>query len=495
MTTLLLANIGNSDLRVDEARLPAPPNQELRRWWTPRRLGEEVMANYQRYADCIELPLLEPTLRWLFNQKGVTVEQLSLYLFASDQPRDYTAEAEWLKDTAPAAEAIKQHLHTHWKLPRKAVFIRRIDGSPADYANALNFYQNVLPDIRDKLADASAQVYLEVSGGTPAMTSMLILMGVETFVGQAVTTLYLDRESSIPYEIGVAGVLFARKNRETLLSQIRLYAYAAGRETVEVTGALLLPDERRRALVAHLLGYADRRLAFDFRRALAELTEAYALATGIPQAQIKRWQGELHDPDARALLSELIHSARIKLKLGDYADFSQRLFRFQEAVFRCMAEQMGVRFGKGSQFLSDSWLASQPALVDYVRQYRRAATGKPLQPHESPIAVDLQRTLNRYSLGAIVEYYLQAAQWSAWRDVADQLFRLSSVADLRNRGIAGHGFEGIGREDLETAYGHPAEHILDDLQDIFEAVFADRPGPDPYDTVNTLIKGLLLEAR
>ncbi len=481
MKVLLLANVGNHDLQLLDRSLLPEKNDDAR-WWQPRRLGEAIRDDFKRYRDAIDLPLLMPTMRWLKDHEAVDIKSdLTVHLFASDQDRALTNESEWLKDTAPLAEVIRDYFNYHWEMKKSAVQIHRIDGSPADYANTLRFYQETLPGIRERTGEC--RVYMEVSGGTPAMTSMLIVMGAETF-GQDVVTLYMDRDSHQPYEIAVAQALFTRKTREALNEQISLYAYNAAFQTVDQSGRLLTPDENKRELLRCLLRYADRRLAFDFKRARSELESAYALATGQLQAQVKFWMRELNQPQSSTQLAELIHSARIKLKLGDYADFTQRLFRFQEALFRCMAERMGLEYGKSDEYASETWAKNQPALVDYLRTYSRTATGQ-INP------VDLKRSLNRYSLGAIVDFYLQDAAWAHWRAPAELAFKMSAVVELRNKGISGHGFDGISLDDLETTYGRPADSIVHDMQQAYTAVFEVELSASPYDRVNELIRELI----
>jgi hypothetical protein len=312
------------------------------------------------------------------------------------------------------------------------------------------------------------------------MTSMLIVAGVEVF-GERARTLYLDRSATVPYEVSVARELFARKTRDTLRNQIALHVYAAALHTVKESGDLITSDTRQRQLLAMLLNYADRRLAFDFERARAALQEARGLAVGVQQSRIGRWLRELETLDTPVLLSELLHSTRLKLQAGDYADLTQRLFRFQESSFRYMAEQMGLEYGKSHEYASQTWFKNQAELGPFLDVYIDRQSGK-------VNTVDLGRSLNRYSLGAIVDYYVQHdPQWDHWRSTADDLHALSTVSELRNKGLSGHGFKGIGRPDLEAAFGGSLDTLLDHLAHIYAALFDQTPGTDPYAAVNELI--------
>lgn len=484
MNVLLLANVGNSDLRLERPDL-LPTHDDPDWWRSIRRQGEEINQNFDRYGDALTLPLLGPTVRWILDNEGVAGSDLHVVLFASNQAYHPTIEHEWLRDTLPVAKVIRQVLsRPPYGIPKKQIHTEAIDGIPADYSNMLSFYARTLPE-RQRYVDADTRVYLEVSGGTPAMTSMLIVMGVEVF-GESVRTLYVDRGATVPYEVNVSRELFARKSRDVLRNQIALYAYAVAQRTLEASGALITSDSGQRELMHKLLTYADRRLAFDFKRALDALQEARKRALGVQQAQIQHWLRELEEPDAASNLAELIHSTRIKQFFGDYADFVQRIFRFQEAAFRHMAERMGLQYTKSDgQYASQNWLESVPGLGKFLDMYRNRQTGR-------VNTIDLSRPLNRVSLGAIVDYFVQnVPEWSHWQGVADQLHALSAVADLRNSGLAGHGFRGIGETDIEDAFGGTAADLLACLTTIYETIFEDAPGDDPYAAVNALLDAIV----
>ncbi len=482
MTVVLLANVGNSDLLIDRKLLP--PREDS---WTPREQGEEVLANFERYRASIQLPLIGHALEFVRQWSDPDVQ---LILFASSQNAVLVDRDEYLKDSGPSAEVIKRFLKES-KNPPRPIHVKTISGNPADYANALHFMQTSLQEVARNIP-AGARIVAEVSGGTPAMTAMLMVQSVEVF-GQEVVTLYVDRGSASAREVDVARSLFARKTRDTLSAQLRVHAYAAALQTVSDSGRLLIGDEARRELVQHLVAYADRRLAFDFRRARQELQQARAL--GDLQAHITHWQRELIEGKRQKNLEELIHSATIKVRQGEYADFTQRLFRFQEESLREIAERLGdLQYGDEPRFLSRSWLGKQTDLLKYAQTYRRHTDGEIRSEPQTSGGADLSRTLNRFNLGTLADYYIDGTGNAGLRQVADKIFRFSRVADLRNKGVAGHGFDGIGQEDLEAAYGAGEDVLIENLRQIYEALYGSPPAEDPYIAINTLILSLIEDA-
>lgn len=497
MTITLFANIGNSDLQL------APPvlfalSEDGKRLST-RALGETLGEKLSTYLEHLTMPLLTPTLRWLWQQQPFDGKDLQIVLFASDQP-DYTTSQERAKDTKPHADVIREllansaYLKEQLKLskginiPKKNIRITTIAGNPADYANMLAFYMNNLPPRARRIADES-EIFLEISGGTPAMTAMLIVAAVETF-GPRARTLYVDRDAPESYEVEVGQQLFAQRTRHTLWTQIELYSYAVALQTMNKQGVLISHSQQQRELIAAILHYADRRLAFDFDEARQALHQARRLSIGETQSLIQHWLNTLNGSEPAELLAELLHSMAIRHSFGDYAFFVQQLFRFQESALHFMAHTMGMPYknAKTDEYLDSAWLAEQPGLVEFAREYQPP---RDTQKYD----LDLSKSLNRVSLAAIVDYCLQQGIKPEWESATANLHRLSAVAELRNRGLSGHGFQGISREKIEQAYSDSLSDLLAQLGQIYTSLFAQEAGKSPYDAVNQLLQRLLLDAK
>jgi len=495
MAVILIATIGTRDVQLtDRSGLP----EAMSKVWTPARIeGEEILTHLDRYRDGLSFPLIAPVVRWLLDDQGVDKDDLYVHLFATDQPAAFTPGAERQKDTITYAEIIKRCLvegmpglrhPQQQRLAKRRVIIHTITSNPAHYRTMLDVFTAEFTRLAQVIKDED-RVYLGVTGGTPAMTSMMIVAGADVF-GQQARCLYKRREEDRPYVVGVLQRFFELRVRATLQEQLALYAYTSALATFEANRDLISKHIDRQALIAGLLTYVERRLAFDFGRARAALAEIDQFAPPELQPQLSHLRRELAEPDQAALIAELVHSARVKFGLGHYADFTQRLFRFQEAAFRYLAEGMGMKYADGDKDgrrVSMTWVHGVSGLAAHLRHY------VPGHRSRHPIAIDVEdRNLNRISLGAIVNFFVDNDPSRREKaEAADGLHRLSSVADLRNRGLAGHGFRGIGRPDLEEAFGEPAEYIVPLLERVYGEMFGKPVGASPYDAANALILGLL----
>lgn len=492
MKTHLLATVGNRDVQVtDRTVLPEP----MRAVWTPARVeGEALLADLDAAGGALDYPMITPVVRWLLDEKGVAPEDLQVVLFATDQPKPFTPEDEWKKDTLAYAKIIRRALldglpgldrAQDRRLTKRQVYVRSIETNPAHYRLMLDTFTGAFADLQ-RYIGPDDRVYLEVTGGTPAMTSMMIVAGADAF-GERARCIYKNPAETEPQEVGILPRFFARQARAALEQQLKLHAYTAALATFERHRDLIAESVPGQTLVAALITYAERRLAFDFDRARQALKDAAAVAPSDIHAQLGHLQRQLQSASTADLLAELVHNARIKYTMGHYADFTQRLFRFQEAGFRYLAEKMGLQYknpeGKRAR---TAWLRNVPGLLDYLASYT-----DPNGETYTPVNI-IDYNLNRTNLGALVNFFVDnEPTWADRREVMDGLYRLSSFGSLRNKGLAGHSFQGIGKPDLTAAFEEDADHIVPLLETIYTGLFGVDLPEDPYAAANALIRAQL----
>ncbi len=504
MTAFFLAAVGSHDVELsDPSLLPSALQQELP---AARPLGEEMLADFGRYAEALRLPLIGVSLAWLIADGDVAPDELSVHLFAPDQPPPpVSPRARWQADSILLARVSERLLRTRGvafpsrphrvgralddsrpvRLRGSQIHVHPLTDDPADYGLMLNALSEELAEMEDQVS-FDDRVYLEVTGGTTAMSSMLLVAGVEAF-GRRVHALYVRPGADRPHLVSIGSRFFARQAQLVLQEQLRRYAYGAARTSVDRRGDLIAPDVADQVLLRALLDYADCRLAFDFDKAREALHRASAYASGRLQAHVRFRQRELARRDSAALLAELIHTMRIQYQLGQYADFAQRLFRFREGCLRHLAEGMGLRYRRGDErYVDPHWVDQVVGLHEFLDDY-----ASPIGDRQVSIGW-ADHPLTATSLGAVVDFFIARGEpWDRLRAAVDALHRLSSVADLHHKGLAGHGFEGISRTDLEHEFGQDPDRIVLLLEEIYNTLFTAELGDSAYETLNGLILGLL----
>jgi hypothetical protein len=344
---LLFCNVGSSDL--DRA-----PLEELNRL-NERERARRILAAWETYAPRLRLPIIGKALRYVLNQPG---DLARLVLIASDQgdtpPDDpYLAEL-WGKDTCGTAQVIRRALAAGCDgLP--ALAAERIDiwtiadrhgqeRDPSDYDGVRRFFERRLPDVAR--AFPTATVYLEVTGGTPAMTTGLLVAGSDVWGARAIA-LYIHPRYALPQTLNTTTRLLAAPLRAALRANASTFDYDA---------ALRLLRDHRSAIADRLIPGADQvleavldharcRFNFDLRGARR------ALEGGVDRLGDGRWRADLialyeavTAPDRAARLAEVYHGAAARYAVGAYSDFLAQVSRFQENAWRLLCLERGAQF-------------------------------------------------------------------------------------------------------------------------------------------------------
>ncbi|HFD40355.1 MAG TPA: hypothetical protein ENJ31_10990 [Anaerolineae bacterium] len=472
MTVLLLANIGNSDLVVEGAKRGDLPREA-------RRLAAHIEANRETYWPRIRLPILTKALDYVLAQEEA-IE--TVILFVSDQDRALVGEAEWAKDTCGTGKIIREKVIEQYReqgLTAKKVRLHTIPGNPADYDTMLAYFERELPRIHSFYTEA-VRAYLSLTGGTPAMNAMLLVVGNEVFGPQTVN-LYDSRERKRPFPLGVGRRLAERALRTALHTNLQTFQYAAALALVEREGPALVDAHSSRQVLTALLTYARDRLAFNFGDAVRALETALPHTTSPVKEHLLAWQEQVLNPDERDRLRELYFGAEIKRLNHAYAGWLERVFRFQESALRYAAVEHGVRFRDPNlEYLDRNWVAAQPGLTEHLAQAPLPGGGRGLDP---------KRSASRPLLRGVLAYLAEERDDERLRRFLNLSDRLESLAALRNHWV--HRSRGIRQADLEDAFGGSVEEASGVLAEMFDLLTGDPMGDNPYNAINDLCRALL----
>lgn len=487
---LLLCNIGSSDLDRKEL---AELNQ-----LSERERAARILEAWEVFGARIRLPLIAKALRYVMNRPG---DLTRLVLVASDQgdtpPHDEYLAKLWGKDTHGTARVIQRALVAGCDgispIATDLIDVWTIADSngggrdPSDYDGMRRFFERRLPELRSAFPNATA--YLEVTGGTPAMTTGLLVAGSEVWGTQA-TALYIHPRHELPQTLNTATRLLSAPLRAALRANAATFDYDA---------ALRLLRDQRVAIADRLVPGADQALEaiLDHARCRFNLDlpgARVALEGGVDRLGDGRWRADVMalynavaNPDRRAKLAEVYYGAAARYAVGAYGDFLAQVVRFQENALRLLCLERGAQFIDRNGQSSDDGSKVSHAWADSVGF--RARFDQPDDTRDKPV--------NRGRLRSLVEY-LSLQHNENVTPVLTLLDQFNRLADLRNETI--HTLEGVNRRDLAHAFGGAgsaeilADQIVSRMADAYTAVAGRAPGALPYAAINQSIDTFLREA-
>ncbi|NTV65587.1 MAG: hypothetical protein HGA65_18915 [Oscillochloris sp.] len=476
--TLLICNVGGADLVCADL----PKDRRGERDW-----AAEVLDRYDELRPLLRLPIIAKALAHLQAQ-GLRAD--SVVLLASDQPASASPrfhESDTCLTAAVITRLLNDGVADHPPIPAGQVMTwtiadgQGVGGDPSDYDLVLAFLERLLATLAETFP--SGPVLLEVTGGTPAMTTGLLIAGCEAF-GARAEVLSVHPRRPQPAALNVGRRLLATPLRATLRSNAATCAYDAALATLranrETVGDRLAPGTIE--AIERLLDYARCRYNFDFPGASAAL--ATMGQAGREAGTFATLAADVADPDRAALLAEVVHGAQARYAAGLYADFLTQLVRFEENLLRLLCLARGVRFTTRQSGLPDddgslisrAWLRSLPFTLsrDYDDGRDRASS----------------RGLLRELLGPLAQ-----SRGEDLRPLLAQLDQLKPLVYLRNE--LTHSLDGVRQADLAVRFVGPraparsADQILPHLASLFAQVAGRALPPSPFTTINNLLDRLL----
>ncbi|MGQ9483295.1 MAG: hypothetical protein ACUVSZ_18265, partial [Chloroflexus sp.] len=352
---------------------------------------------------------------------------------------------------------------------------------PSDYDLTLRFLERRLAELRQMYPSHTA--FFEVTGGTPAMTTGLLIAGTETF-GSQTEILSIHPGQELPMVLNTGKRLLATPLRASLRSHAASYAYAAAARTFleheSIITDRLEPTAAR--LIAPLLAYAHHRFNFDFASARSALRRVSDDA-GPWRAELDSLLAQVDKPARRFLLAEVVHGAAARYGIGLYADFLTQVVRFEENLLRYLCLQYGVQFRNRQRqldpdgtYLAREWLDRQAFTLGRDRDPNRDLTA--------------DRSVMRELLGHLFDR-TQPGQ----HHLLMAIDRLGELVKRRNE--LTHHLEGVQKAGLARAFAGPkaesvaADQIVPHLIQLYEQACRQPLPPSPYQYINQLLDRFL----
>lgn len=434
MRSVVIANVGNSDLGNGEETYFDIRNDNI------YEKSKELYENKNFDFDAI---LLEPLVEELI--KEYEIERI--FLFATEQ------QPVNQKDTIYTARIIKEILIKKFNINN--IEIIQVHDNPSDYDEMLRFYEREI----GKIPTSADVVHISITGGTPAQNTAMLIRSLLKF-GNIVQAVYkpMGTRETKKFKIGeeISRILLSEQLR--VLNEKHLYGAAA--ELAEKYNLL-----RQREI--YRLKAKEHRSQFDFEDSIKNLEKALTAASGEEKAiikkeieEIERLKGGLKGNELlgeeyflkyRALIRELYTNMKQKWEQAAYADFLGRLFRFEEALLRYVFEKETkavTEKSKGGHEDFERHVKSDNELLNFLEG--KGIKLERLEPNRMVLRLILEFWVREKGIGKLGQIYRFVDKINKPED--------DSLADLRNKSILAHGFEGISKQDFEK-YGDILEDI------------------------------------
>jgi hypothetical protein len=485
-----LANVGTQDVKRNGQKLPKP-----------RLDGCDLLAaEWAAVREQLSAPILAAGLRYVLPSAGSPIR---LQLFVTDQPLDERNRVFWEQDTIELGRILQRLLPEQFGTSVARVTCEALHFNPADYNSALPFFARRLPELLSP--DDVDTVYVAPVGGVDACNVALTVSAVRLYRDKCQFIYVMPGRQGEDGQVSLLKLLdelLGDYARQEAAAHLRRHDYGGLRETLRLS-RLGQPWQ------IPLCDYADYRTRFDFRRASQALQDAIPLAVGQDRLHLHRLSESLAiflqgqrpprsgDDDStwaawydlqRAWLGELFFNLRLKKDRGEWVDFLARLFRLQEAVLRLVFE---LRTQHSTDKHPETGFQDFDCGVRSTRGLAEALEAKPeecLRPETG-------------NLWQALAFWVKNGYGPQYGPLRDCLTSIggTQMAELRNRSIGAHGYQGVSRGDVEDALNRAAKKLpasgltVDDLLARLQAALQTLGvtvgnGADPYAAVQPLLR-------
>ncbi|BEP28072.1 hypothetical protein [Helicovermis profundi] len=230
---------------------------------------------------------------------------------------------------------------------------------------------------------------------------------------------------------------------------------------------LMIEEELENTDAAILIDSCRYAINFDFKKAKRKL---YALPSEVKNVkEIKEIElnlKELIKGSPEAMFSELLESIKFQIVNEEFIDFLGRVYRFKEAIFKYMF--IRKHLNRTNFYLLSNLVSKRNILKILRKQYRI---------YNSNLVYALTTYFNRsqkddYKYVKIIKTLNSE--------------KMTSLIELRNESVVGHGFVGVSVDEIYKHYGNPY-NVLDDFRNCLDMLDI-KINRYKYSNINDLIK-------
>lgn len=428
MGVTLIANVGSRDVQVEGH--PSLPKDS-------RPLGELIWDKWDELKSSVKFPILGKAVRWLV-EKHQLLDRI--VLFASNQSNALYSQT----DTFPFAMVIQQYFAEEFgDWVNAATSIIEVKENPADYDLMMRFYAAELAKL-----PPDGVCYVEVTGGTPAMSFMLLWQGVEVLKERA-RPLYILQGKEEPLHLNIAKNLLSHAILGDLRESLAVYQYPAACALLDRHADFLQQFTPAFAAARMAFEHAKHRANFDFARARSAIN--LSKLPDLPEEEVAFLRGlgaEFDSAHDDQLLREEIFAAEIDFRNEAYRDALSNVASFTEGFLRRLALRRGVKLTADQKKIDPVWIDGELKLKRWLLDEK----------------IEWDRPVTRLLYTKILEFKGQTDP--KLKETLQWVEELNRLQDIRNQATHQHG--GVARQDVEHGFKGGIEALLRRLRALYE---------------------------
>ena len=478
MTRILIACVGQRDLqrRNAEGGLEPLSKQHL------REESERIFNDLDNWKNELEFPMILAALRTVVKDASRGDDALQVFLLASDQEDEKHRSGDTIFCAKIIRQLLTEKVRKELKVPPPQVKIIPLRKQPNRHDQMWEEIENLIK--RKGVQDHAAQVYVLLSGGTPAQNMGLLLAAIQQF-GNRTQVLTVDERTDIATPLRVGQKLMRVFEDKELDAALDNWDFPAARS--------VLPDGSLEAAGADA---AIARLNLDFTQCRDTLEKLQTRVINKVPEHWDRLLNEVRELDTTDVshnswgirMREVYWNAWIKWQRKEYADFLGRLWRLQEAALQAMTSWVvGFDLYEKNN--------AEPKLLEWIDGTHEC---KAYLCREKP---DLNVQFNTLVMQLVCEWAQEESKFPPDKEefaskILNAIRSLEALRQLRNNCILAHGLRPVTREEVYHAVqpeGSVPEqfdnYLFQWAADLLSAWDID-PGNNPYELFREVIREL-----
>jgi len=407
----------------------------------------------------LQIPVIDKALTWIENV-NVDIDHIVLFISADDPHNDLPA------NETSVGDLISRYVdNITSSLGPDQIEMVTVEQETANYDSMLAFYSETLQ--RFDVYDA---IYMEVTGGTAAMSFVLLWQGIALFADK-VSPLYISADHDTPLSLDIGNALQLEAILDDYQDLIEIYQYHAALQVLDTHAALCKKYWPHFDAIYAVTKHARQRINFNFEDAESSLR---GLKDTLPTQFLGKLQDfivDLDERDAAWILREEIYATDFAIRNGAFKDALTSIITFREGLMRYYVIALDVPLIDENRVIEPGWLAKKHGLRDHLKHWN----------------IDPKRWLTSKGLDKILEY--KAKFNREIKQVCDKIDQFNKLGNLRNQAVHHHG--GVSPAMINDHFPGGINAIVPEMHDLYRSVTQRPIRADYYDDINRFILDLI----